>query len=62
MCCGHVFLRAMRKAQKSVTLTQRQLAFLVREAARLGISTSDVVRRFIDAMMDAESVAKKDKP
>jgi Ribbon-helix-helix protein, copG family len=35
--------------RQSVTLTKPQLEFLKREAERLGISVSDMIRRIIDA-------------
>jgi hypothetical protein len=38
----------METSRQSVTLTIPQLAFLKKEAKRLGISVSDLIRRIID--------------
>jgi predicted DNA-binding ribbon-helix-helix protein len=38
----------METSRQSVTLTAPQFAFLKKEAKRLGISVSDLIRRIID--------------
>jgi predicted DNA-binding ribbon-helix-helix protein len=34
--------------RQSITLTKPQMAFLKKEAAKLGISVSDLIRRIVD--------------
>jgi len=38
----------MAKVKRSIDFTPQQLAFLTKEAERLGITVADVVRRIID--------------
>ena len=41
--------------RQSVTLTNPQFEYLTAEAARLGISVSDLIRRIIDAYREGRS-------
>jgi hypothetical protein len=45
---------------RSITLNAKQVAFLEKEAARLGVTVSDLIRRIIDQYRDAPTI--KDKP
>jgi predicted DNA-binding ribbon-helix-helix protein len=38
----------MSNERQSITLTKPQFAFLRKEAARLGVSVSELIRRIID--------------
>ena len=41
--------------RRSITLTAPQLAFLQKEAERLGITVSDLVRRIIDSYREGKA-------
>jgi len=43
----------MSSARQSVTLTKPQQSFLSKEANRLDISVSDLIRRIVDQYRDA---------
>jgi hypothetical protein len=42
-------------SRQMVSLTSPQISFLKEEAARLGVSVSDLIRRIIDAYRDGLS-------
>jgi hypothetical protein len=45
---AHIHHMTKKNPRLSVTFTKRQLVFLEREAARLGISIAETVRRIVD--------------
>ncbi len=57
LCFSYAVPMAMHK--QMVSLTAPQMAFLREEAARLGISVSDVIRRILDQHRDASTAPTK---
>ena len=55
------YMHPMVMLRRSIGLTKEQRAFLEREAARLGITEADLIRRIIDHYRDV-IVYKKGEP
>jgi hypothetical protein len=51
----------MAMQKRMVSLTGPQVAFLKAEAARLGISVADLIRRIIDQYRGEKRQSKEDK-
>lgn len=45
--------------KRSIILTAKQYAFLEKEAARIGITVADLIRRIIDQHREAQTVPRK---